>query len=39
MTDAFLQYDREVKDTAFPDEKHEFHKMTDPEVLEELEKL
>ncbi|MFC2662390.1 MAG: 3-methyl-2-oxobutanoate hydroxymethyltransferase [Eubacterium sp.] len=39
MTDAFTQYDQEVKSTAFPDQDHEFHKMSNPEVLDELKDL
>jgi 3-methyl-2-oxobutanoate hydroxymethyltransferase len=39
MTDAFTQYDQEVKSTAFPDKDHEFHKMSNPEVLDELKNL
>lgn len=39
MTDAFTQYDKEVKETSFPDSEHEFHKMTNPEVLDELKNL
>ena len=39
MMDAFTQYDKEVKETSFPDADHEFHKMTNPEVLDELKNL
>lgn len=39
MMDAFTQYDKEVKETSFPDTDHEFHKMTNPEVLDELKNL
>ena len=39
MTDAFTKYDKEVKETSFPDSEHEFHKMTNPEVLDELKNL
>lgn len=39
MTNAFTQYDKEVKETSFPDSEHEFHKMTNPEVLDELKNL
>lgn len=35
MTKAFIDYDKEVKATTFPDEEYSF-KMTDPEMLKGL---